>query len=57
MEMIIAVPYKMAMNVNRAMAIDDLRKIITENQDTFGEKGCKNYSTHLIMTLFLLYEN
>ena len=36
MEMIIAVPYKMAINIHTAMSDPNISKIVTENPELFG---------------------
>jgi hypothetical protein len=55
MEMMIAVPYKLAITHTKALECENMRKIVEENPEEFGSNE-KNFNEDFIMTIFLMYE-
>jgi hypothetical protein len=54
MEMLIAVPYKLALNYAKALECSEISNIVNENPDLFGEP--RKREKDVILTMFLMYE-
>jgi hypothetical protein len=54
MELLIAVPYKLALNHEKALKCKEIKQIVDENQNFFG--GGQELQKDLILTIFLMFE-
>jgi hypothetical protein len=55
-EMLIAVPYNLAINVQTALKNDFITEMVKQNPQIFGTIGKEDLQGNLIITLFIMIE-